>query len=199
MRSCDRAYAVSAAAGMLRIGSSIATKRSNQLQAVHAGHADVGDQHVGHLLTNRIQRFESRGRGRDQRADTLEDRAQQLQRIRFIVDRQHADAVQARNVSRAGALPIGPRLLARGRRAGRGARSSAAASARTSRLCRRLRSSQTAFRRAARSTALRSRARGRGRPARAKTSRRACRNRSKTNGRKSGAMPRPVSLTVSST
>ena len=42
-------------------------------------------------------------------------------------------------------------------------------------------------------------ARARGRRARARRSRRAWRKRSKTNGRKSAAMPRPVSLTVTST
>ena len=130
IRSCERAYAVSAAAGMLRIGSSIRRSARISCRPSIPGMPMSATMHVGQSA-RRIASSASGAESRsyDRRAGTFQNRPQQVQRVEFVVDRQHADAVQARNVLELRAPAIGLRLLARGRLAAPPrARSSAAAS-----------------------------------------------------------------------
>ncbi|MNV02306.1 hypothetical protein D3C71_925380 [compost metagenome] len=75
----------------------VLAQRAHQAVAVHAGHADIGQQHVDAgmaALVQQRQRFAGRGRGSHFRALLLQQPAQVLQHFRLVLHRHQVQALE---------------------------------------------------------------------------------------------------------
>ena len=198
-RSSERAKAVSAAAGRSRIADPpTSADPADELEAVHLGHAEVDDQQSGRstLRPVRAPRAARDAWSTSAPAASSTTRSSASASSSSSIASTRTPLRSPR--SRAAPCRLGPRMLARG-----SARAACTiiSGSRTRKVapCPRRRSRPARCRRASRRCGGRSPGRARGRRSCASCRLSACRKRSNTCGRKSGAMPMPVSLTTIST
>ena len=84
---------------------------ANELEAIHPRHSDVGNEDIQNLVPNRVQRLRSRTRRRYRCTRTFQDGAQQLERVRFVVDGKHVNAIEPGNRLQFWWPTVGVRML----------------------------------------------------------------------------------------
>ena len=70
----------------------------NQFEAIHDWHSQVGDEDVGAIGFDDLQRCTTRRGRRHTGADRFQHFSQEPEGVRIVIDRQHMRAVQTRRV-----------------------------------------------------------------------------------------------------